>query len=70
MLLCELKWKSLGHVWLFVTPWIVVHGILQARILEWVAFPLPGDLPTPIVIIWDGAGLVWAYSTVPEVNFF
>ena len=31
-----------SHVWLFVTPWTVthqtpVHGILQARILEWVA---------------------------------
>ena len=29
-----------------------VHGILQARILEWIAFPSPGDLPdsgiTPI----------------------
>ena len=24
---------------LTVTPWIVVHGILQVRILEWVAFP-------------------------------
>ena len=24
-----------------------VHGILQARILEWVAFPFPGDLPNP-----------------------
>ena len=23
------------------------HGILQARILEWVAFPSPGDLPNP-----------------------
>ena len=22
-----------------------VHGILQARILEWVAFPSPGKLP-------------------------
>ena len=31
--------KLLSHVWLFVTPWtITVHGILQARILEWVAF--------------------------------
>ena len=29
------KWKSLSHVRLFAT----VHGILQARILEWVAFP-------------------------------
>ena len=24
-----------------------VHGILQARILEWVAMPSPGDLPDP-----------------------
>ena len=24
-----------------------VHEILQARILEWVAFPFPGDLPNP-----------------------
>ena len=31
------KWKSLSRVQLFVTP--SVHGILQARILEWVAFP-------------------------------
>ena len=23
----------------FVTPWSTVHGILRARILEWVAFP-------------------------------
>ena len=33
------KWKSLSHVWLFVTPLtIIVHGILPARILECVAF--------------------------------
>ena len=24
-----------------------VHGILQARILEWVAFPFSGKLPNP-----------------------
>ena len=24
-----------------------VHGILQARILEWLSFPPPGDLPHP-----------------------
>ena len=24
-----------------------VHGILQARILSWVPFPSPGDLPNP-----------------------
>ena len=26
-----------------------VHGILQARILECVAFPSPGDLPNPVI---------------------
>ena len=37
--------QSLSHVRLFVTPWTVAHqaplsmGILQARILEWVAMP-------------------------------
>ena len=41
------KWKLLSHVQLFPTPWTVVHGILQARILEWVPFPSPGDLPNP-----------------------
>ena len=29
----------LSHVQLFATPWTIVHGILQARIPEWVAFP-------------------------------
>ena len=39
--------------WLFATPWHVsppgrwVHGIFQARILEWVPFPTPGYLPDP-----------------------
>ena len=28
-------------------PGSSVHGILQARILKWVAFPTPGDLPSP-----------------------
>ena len=28
-------------------PGSSVHGILQMRILEWVAVPSPGDLPDP-----------------------
>ena len=28
-------------------PGYLVHGIFQARILEWVAIPSPGDLPDP-----------------------
>ena len=43
--------QSLSHVWLFLTPWTVappdssVHGIFQARILEWVAILLQGIFP-------------------------
>ena len=38
------EWKSLSCDPLFVFPWT---GILQARILEWVAFPFSRDLPNP-----------------------
>ena len=37
----KLKWKSLSHVWL-CDPMdcdYTVRGIIQARIMEWVAFP-------------------------------
>ena len=40
--LCESEGEWLSGVQLFVTPWTLqytVHGILQSRILEWVAFP-------------------------------
>ena len=30
-------------------PGSSVHGVLQARILEWVASPSPGDLPHPVI---------------------
>ena len=30
-------------------PGSTVHGILQARILEWVAIPSLGDLPDPSI---------------------
>ena len=33
------KWKPLSRVWLFDPTDYTVHGILQARMLEWVAFP-------------------------------
>ena len=41
------------HVWNFATPWAIAcqaplsMGILQARVLEWVAIPPPGNLPSP-----------------------
>ena len=43
----------LNHVWLFFNtldcspPGSSIHGISQARILEWMSFPSPGDPPHP-----------------------
>ena len=34
-------------------PGSSVHGILQARILEWVPRPSPGDLPNPGIKPWS-----------------
>ena len=51
MHVCVCQWLS--HVRLFVTPWTVAHqaplsmGILQARILEWVAMPSPRGSSQP-----------------------
>ena len=41
------KWKSLSRVQLFGTPWTVVHGILQARIPEWVAYSFSSGSSQP-----------------------
>ena len=51
-----------------------VHGILQARILEWVAFPFPSpvDLPDPGIELGSPA-LQWilhqlSYQGSPSLN--
>ena len=48
------EWNEHSRVWLLATPWTPlsmpgssVHGILQARILQWVAISFSGDLPNP-----------------------
>ena len=48
----RIDWSHFSHVQLFATPWTVtcqapVHGILQARILEWAAISFSRDLPDP-----------------------
>ena len=46
--------ESLSRVQLFATPWAVARqaplsmGILQARILEWMAMPSSGIFPTQV----------------------
>ena len=41
------KWKLLSRAWLCDGMDYTVCGILQARILEWVADPFSRDLPNP-----------------------
>ena len=47
------KWQSLSHVQLFATLWTValpgstIRGILQARMLKWVAIPFAGGSSQP-----------------------
>ena len=41
--LCATLCNSMDYSW----PGSSVHGIIQARILQWVPFLLPGDLPNP-----------------------
>ena len=39
-----------------------VHESLQARIVEWVAFPFPGDLPNPVIELRSHA---WQVGSLP-----
>ena len=68
------KWKqkSLSCIQLFGTPWAnTVHGIVQARILEWVAFPFsrgsfqPRDR-TQVSHIIGGFFTIWATREAQE----
>ena len=64
--------QSLSHVWLFVTPWTdcslpgsSVPGILQARILEWVAISFSREYSWPragtqVSLIAGGHFNLWA----------
>ena len=49
-----------------------VHGISQARILEWVAFPTPGDLPNQgsnsSVLHWQAGSLLLYYLESPSAS--
>ena len=65
-------------VQLFVILWTVAHQtplpmeILQARTLEWVASPLPGDLPNPgfhTQSLTSPAGWFFSTSTIWEVQY-
>ena len=65
------KWKLLSRVWLCDSMDYTVHGILQARILEWVAFLFsrgssqPRD-QTQVSHIADGFFTSWATREAQE----
>ena len=46
-------------------PGSSVHGILQARILEWVACPPEGDLPYPEILLESPALAGGFFTTKP-----
>ena len=46
-----------------------VHGILQARRLEWVAFPSPGDLPNPGIKPRSPALQADSLPSEPPINY-
>ena len=48
MIVCSLSCVRLSRPHgLISPPGSSAHGIFQARILEWVPLPIPGDLPDP-----------------------
>ena len=61
--------QSLSHVQLFAIPsGFSVHGIFQARILEWRPFPPPGDLSDPEIEPASPVAPSWAggfFTTAP-----
>ena len=69
----EVKWKSLSCVWLCDPTDYTVHGILQARILEWVAFPFSRGFSQPrdrmqVSCIAGGFFTSWATREVQTVK--
>ena len=50
------KWKSLSRVWLCDPMDYTVHGLLQARILEWAAFPFSNRSSWPRS--WTGVSCI------------
>ena len=66
------KWKSLSRVWLCDTMDYTVHRILQARILEWVAFSFSRGSSQPrdgtgVSCIAGGFFTDWAIRKAPPL---
>ena len=68
--------SSLSHVWLFGTPWTVARqaplsmGSIQARIVEGLPFPPPGDLPYCLSQQGNPRILEWVACPFSRGNFW
>ena len=66
--------QLLSRVQFFVIPWTVVFQaplsveLSQARILQWVAIPPPGDLPDPGIKLESSALAGRFFTTEPPGN--
>ena len=74
----QLRTQLLSHFWLFTTPWTSpsgssVHGILQTRILEWVAISFfrrsswPRD-ETPVFCVYSITGKFFTTKPPEELG--
>ena len=59
---CSLSRGQLFATIDYIPPGSSVHGILQAKILEWVAIPSPGALPDPGT---EPGSLAWQAESSP-----
>ena len=71
VLCCLIVSISSGPHGLYSPPGFSVHGISQARILEWLPFPSPGDLPDPGIVLhllhWKADSLPLCYLGAPTM---
>ena len=70
MVVCEVAQScpTLGDPMDCSLPGSSLHEILQARVLEWVPFPSPGDLPDPGIEPGSPAFQADALTSAPPGN--
>ena len=65
----SIQWQSLSRVWLFATPWTVVHqappsmGLSRQEYWSGLLFPSPGDLPNSGI---EPGSPTWQADSLPS----
>ena len=68
--MCSVMSNSLWPHGLYSLPGSSVHGIFQARILEWVAISYSGDLPDPGIKPTSLESLALAGRVFPIIGYY